>query len=525
MTRVDWQVNGRPQAPILFWISLFGLVSAWSLYLICLWLPFTKVSLPIFFGLSWDEYQYLPYIAALQDDIRRGDFGSFVSFQDTTFGYGAFFWQLYAIATMPFNKWLVSGNGNFLFVLRLLTLFIQCATALFAFAILRRIASRTTSYLVLAAVLVAMPGLLLTYKPFSPDYLATLLALLSTYAGIRALGRDVILENWLILSSLTFGASVAAKLYNVMLALPLLMLFGAWLSYSHHSIRSQIDKLWLAVVGAICGFALCNIGTVIDPKTFYRTLRRLSRLMNSPTYMNAIQPPGLITRVSHWFQNPVGTPYGLNTFGIRSEFFGILMLLTMAVTGVLAAQRVRAFKDLLGPVLLFSGAAILMMSVVMTNRVWSWYLLTPVFLVAIGFAACASFLIADRKAVALALAAVIIWHILSGVQGLQAKAEGAQTGLGDAARLTALYKACSEPVLARRNLRGDAVILSFGIPYSAIFAERVCWSASPASCIDDKVKLLLTRDRDLSAGDREKILGYGFSPDRCSAGYTRYERF
>src|SRR6516225_6438454 len=111
MAQIDTAASDAPTTPMVR-ISLFCLLAIWSAYLIWIWLPYARFPLSVFVGLSWDEYQYLPHIAALQADLRQGAFASFFGFQDTTFGYGALFWQLYAIASLPFRHWLLKGDGE-----------------------------------------------------------------------------------------------------------------------------------------------------------------------------------------------------------------------------------------------------------------------------------------------------------------------------------------------------------------------------------------------------------------------------
>jgi hypothetical protein len=485
---------------------LAALVSAiWGLYCIVLWNAFAHVPLPIFFGLSWDEYQYLPHIARLQDDLRHLHLRDFLRFWDDRFGYGAAFWQVYAVLSFPFSGWFLHNKGEFMLVLRLITLALQVATVFVSFGIVRRVSSSKASEIILALMLVAMPGLLLTFKPFSPDYLATLTAMLALYSALR---RDEG-RKWEWGCFLLLGAATAFKPYNAMMLLALFPL-----------LRQRFP--WrIAVLGSVVGFLGANVGAGLHPVAYLRTLSALSAAMNDPSFQSVIHPPGMVSRVAHWFYNLTGRDKGSAVSGIFPEFYGPAILAAIVVVSGVTLKQWRKSD---GAIILLSGLAILALSIIVTNRVWTWYVLTPVFLIAIGFAACAGDIIAAMPAMAIPVMAVLAVHLWSGISGLHAKASSFFAEDGHAKRLIEIYNRCSVPVLARRDLSGDAVILSYRTPFRSVLAERICWYGTPDTCVDDGVKLLVLKEEDVPPKSRSAIAADGFSETRCVDGYFRFER-
>lgn len=355
---------------------------AWSGLAISLWVVDTRIPLSQLVFTSWDEYDYLFEIDHLQRYLLNFDLFSFFRFPER-FGYGNLFFQLYALISLPFAGLKTANSGWFLFVLRSITLFLMLICLCLSFGILSRLSEKPLkSHLVFCVLLLVMPGLLLLYKPFSPDYLSLAFLL----SGLFILSKKTIDLPRFAVSFVLVGLSVATKLYAI-LALPI---FVAALFQVDRERRRRAAVT--GVFAFVLGYLLANSNVFFSGHAnIIRKFIGLTRTMASDSYQHAIPSNGVIDRIASWLSNPnTDSLVGLNSWGVLHEFFsaGILVLATI-LSAYSLYRWYAAFHErepLLAHAILPTGFAAMFLTMAATNRIWTWYLIAPVFLTALGLA-------------------------------------------------------------------------------------------------------------------------------------------
>ncbi len=160
-------LDALDQHPVL---SLAVAVSFWVCYSLYHWVADLSSPLAMFFHLSWDEFQYMALVRKYQEALLQGGWISFFRLSDP-FGYGTLFWQLYSILSLPFLGAADNPSSGFLLSLRVITLVFQTGCLGLIWKIVGALGFSGRAQSLVMAILAPMSGLLLMYKPFSPDYL------------------------------------------------------------------------------------------------------------------------------------------------------------------------------------------------------------------------------------------------------------------------------------------------------------------------------------------------------------------
>ncbi len=455
-------------------LGLLVAIAFWAGYSLYHWVADLKFPLAMYFHLSWDEFQYIRIVRMYQEALRQNGWASFLSFSEP-FGYGTLFWQIYSLLSYPFLGDPNDPSAGFLLSLRTITLFLQAGCLVLTWKILGALGYAGRGQSIAMALLAPMSGLLLLYKPFSPDYLAVFLILLAGWIALRS-PRPV----WLVF--LLIGAGCATKLTNLLL-LPAVVTM--MLLY-----RRESRNLAVAVPAFLLGFLLANTDVAMagTMQPYVERLRGLSAQMNDPAYMHAIKPASRFNYVLTWLTNSNGRFVDINSPGIAREFLSYPVLL-FSVGTILAFWRTRAILLIGG-----TGLAALFAMMVTTNRVWTWYVILPVFLVAMGAAMGLERL--SRTRAAIAVVGVVCCHLLvSGISLIQKSQAFAESRTAvEVAERVHFYEEC---VLPNRSLiqalRPDGLVVQFGVPIEPVLnPQTVCWeSRSILPCVTPRIKTLL----------------------------------
>ena len=355
-------------------IALLVTASYWTILLLAHWIPDSHIKLPVFYHLSWDEYQYLPTLRGYQAHLAAGDFSQWL-FSPEKFGYGDMFWQIYSLLTFPAYQAAEPDSGSYLLWLRLVTLLFQLGSLYVSYRIASLLAGDAAA-LYAICLLAPMAGLIFLYKPFSPDYFATFLAVTALYASVRWPSKSLL---W----GAAAGLAIGNKLYNLLVLPPILAT-----AFFHTG--------WPALAGLVAvpiGFVLANLEIVSTGVAAYRAkLAAFSALVHDPNYGHAIQPPGMISYLLTWLSNPKGSFLSINSPGIDREYFFLPILGAVFVLLLWSARRHQLVAIIGG-----GGLAALLLLMVATNRVWTWYAFSMIFFISIGAGAACSLWLDGRS--------------------------------------------------------------------------------------------------------------------------------
>lgn len=370
-------------------IAFVFVCSAWAFILIFLWLKDISVPLSALKFISWDEYQYLPEIDIRQKALLRMDLISFFATQEK-FGYGDFFFQLYSVLSLPFRFLIANDSPWFLFILRIFTLVFMLGSLLFSFKLAGLVSRRPSeSQLILLLILCSMPGLFLVYKPFSPDYLS-LFMLLFGFLLICLATKSRSKTSYLF-GFFCIGIGIATKIYAVLL-LPIFYLYAL-------DVSQDRVKIFILSTSALCGgFLAANSSLFFNsPLLFFKKYYLLAMQMSDVNYQHAIKLPGLANRIHAWLDNPeTNSLISISTKGISHEFFTVPVLVCIIITIIYYPIKSFDFKCRLTKIfdqltthkpyiICFIATTALVITIMTTNRVWTWYLISPIFFMAIGF--------------------------------------------------------------------------------------------------------------------------------------------
>ncbi len=504
------------QAP---WIVAF----VWTLYLAVAWLSDWRIPTTLWQRVSWDEYQFLPHIHSLQQCLLRGDLVGFFS-RPEPFGYGDLFWQIYSVAALPWAGYMETDNPSPLLALRFVTLGFHLASLRLGIMLVHALGQGRTAPASAAfcMLLCFMPGLMLLYKPFSPDYLATFLVLLALLLATRAAASQgshpLVLT---IFASLTMGVALATKAYNVFL-LPLFVvaLFGFKLPEP----RRWPVALIAGIFGA-AGLVLANSSIISTGLgSWLAKYQRLSDLMNSDNHPHVIRPPGFINRLAAWWNNPNSTDLiGINTTGISREFFspigsGLLVLICLFFLIRRLRSRAQQTEWLPATAFVVVGAVAILLTMATTNRVWTWYLLCPVFVVTVGLSLLLSMELQSRLGKILYVTALTA-HLLvlapecgAKIRSfLRARESQIQEFQNYYTNVVKLYR----PLVQRLPPR--AVLAQFRAPIEPV-STRLMWSAELRGFVTPETRFISVRA--VSSSDREHFLGLGFTERTYPEDYS-----
>lgn len=366
------------------------LAICWSAPLLSYWL--VEADYPIFFQqkLSPDEFQYWQEIDSLQLLLNQSNFFNFVFFKEK-FGYGTLFWQIYAFLGYPFRDLSLANDGRFILVLRSINLFFQLLTAYFLTQTHKKWSSSLRSLWTLVLAIAFMPGLLIMWKGYSPDYLSACFFVISIFLASCYLKDSDRSNKYLYFSVLFLGLSTSIKLYiGLFLSIFLLLVFILTISRSIKLNTTHFKIVLISIFISFFGVILGNLRLLSDPSSFVHLISVFSSVVNSIHYINAMpQNEDYLVRFFTWFHNPYSKSFiSMSSVGILREFLGYSALLLIFISGFLSWFGFRHFKEssLIRRfiIVLFASSLItFVITIFITNRVWSWYLLIPVLILAL----------------------------------------------------------------------------------------------------------------------------------------------
>jgi hypothetical protein len=440
-------------------------------------------------GLSWDEYQYLPVLDGYQQSLADEGLLAFLT-RTERFGYGSAFWQLYALFALPFRGFGAQDGSAVLLWLRLLTLALQlgCLALVLRSLELLHPTRALRAGAAAAAFLAPMCGLQLLYKPFSPDYLIVFSTLTCAWllAGQATRGYDR--RRWTA-AAVCLGFALGGKFYAIF-ALP--MAAVALARFPPPALR--VGATLRALLGGAGGFLLANLYLfrVGFHEGYLAKLISLGALVHRPNNPYAV-PPGLFARVSTWVDNG-DQLFGVSTAGLAAEFAhpSILLGLTVALAALLFRNRGRAsFATVVGA----TGVFALLGTVLLTNRVWTWYAIGPIYLCAVGVGSAAAQARPSgeaRRWLPLGAAFLLALHASTQAPGLWRKSRqfwAQRQGAPAQAQLTfyAEWVAPRRTLFAALEREGYLLVKGGQTPLSPLHHERVVWGHDGLAQVDEAV--------------------------------------
>ncbi len=359
---------------------------------------------------------------------------------------------------------------------------------------------------------------MLVYKPFSPDYLATFLLLAGLVFAIQAYTKShakSVAITWV--GAVLTGAAIATKAYNALL-LPLFILsvwgFGV-------SPFNRWPQTLLAFVGGVTGFIISNSSIfTVGTDAFFGKYTRLSEVMNADTYQHAIKPAGLLNRLIAWWDNPNSTSLvGINTAGISHEFISLPGLIVLTVLVSFAIQTNWRESKTKGQIaFLLCGFTSVLATMIATNRVWTWYLISPALITAIAFASLVGSWNPRKWRMAIVATACAV-HIFSMVGPWSHKFSSfianRKISINE---FQDYYTAVIKPYRPLiETLPKGAVFAQYRAPIEPIF-RNLLWSAELRAFITAETKLISVRG--VTEADRKHFVALKFTERNFTNGYS-----
>ncbi len=473
---------------LLAWQIIFSMIH---------WCFDLQFPLAIFFFESWDEFQYLPVLHEYQKALLNTGILSFLTLREP-FGYGDLFWQVYAVLTLPFYFVIEPESSLWIFCLRIVTLILQLLTMFVSWRILLLLGCGDRGRIWFSLLLLPMNGILLLYKPFSPDYLTALLVVTAVWVALR-------FNRWAFASFFLCGAAIAVKLYSVFLV-PVFF-FLCWK-------KVPVRLLVVSPLLLLCGF-LCANGELANTgwKPYVAKLSNLSSEVNAPNYGHAIQPPGAISYLSHWLFNSKGVPYDINTPGITREYLWWTTI-AFGLYSIWILWHRRHWEAL--TISLIAWLAFLI-TITITNRVWTWYLLTPIILIVITMSIAAECIETPmQRSVAWLVLAI---HLGTGFYYTSQKSLSFfkhRTSPEVVSKL-AFYNDCVKPYRAiAQALPENEVVHQFFVPvFSILRRSSVCFGNGPINrCFTPQTLMVFLYG---PSPEDSKVLAEKFTTIACSS--------
>lgn len=521
---------------VLVWVVYLIVIIFWFLLLFPSWWQESTLPIAIFESLSWDEYQYLPVLHDYQINLLQSQWFNFLTLNEP-FGYGSFFWQIYALVSIQYHDFYFTDSGKILLILRTITFICQISTLLFVVLILKRISHKKNFHwvaIITLLFLAPMNGLLLYYKPFSPDYLITLLLIVSIYFLICfCTTKDVKKLHFiaLITGYIIFGMAVGSKPYAILLS-PILLLpiFWQWAKFGKifwHKILSSIILFLLLPIG----FTLSNLYILqTGINSYYSKLQILNSGMNINDFQHAIQPPGLISRIQHWIFSPTNSYSGIDTIGISYEYIHVYIYILLCISMVMLAVKFWKKRYLepfyLAIILGIISTGCIVLTVLTTNRVWTWYLLPFIYILAIGVGGVAYYALKNKYTiVAIIFILSLHWWIL--LPGILYEVQTAKENLAVANERVQFYHECIKPyndVLIKSSAH-KAIIKQFRSPTPLHWNARPCWGEhNPITCVNQTTTHIIQYGFQISAEQEKQLTTMGFKNIQCSPNGSIYYR-
>jgi|GEM_PF-5833237 hypothetical protein len=377
-----------------------------------------------------------------------------------------------------------------------------------------------------------MSGLLLLYKPFSPDYLATLLILLAVFLLIKSIINLKKTTTFYVISCICFGLAVGIKLF----VLPLVLLIIVPLLYqqilSLQNITKNIKKLFNGIVYFIVGFIAANSYIIrYGFKNYNDKLEELNIAVISPNFQHAIKPLGIISRIQHWIYNPGKTYYDINTIGMSHEIINIFLFVGFAILLIyLLIRNIKQKNQLfyMGLIIGFSGVSLFIITIIITNRVWMWYLLSAVYVMAIGFGVVTVYLNKNKPGKYFIIIFLLL-HWVFILPGTITKYKQYLNSRFDKETISYnnFYINCilkHQKELTTSSVPGSIVKLH-RTPVPDALLLTTCWgqTISPVPCLTN-VTTHVIQYNTLPENDKNILLNAGFEEIKCSEQWSIYQR-
>lgn len=419
---------------------------------------------------------YWQQIDALHLILQKMDIQKLIFFEDK-FGYGALFWQFFALVSYPFRHWSESNDGSFIFVLRLINLSFQLLTGFVLLEIHRKIYPKLFSLWSFVLFIAFMPGLFFMWKAYSPDYLSAFSFVLCIYLITCFIQNECKCQRYLYSGLFFLGLSFSLKLYNAFFLIgltPILLIgmFKGKIKFHEKRLIQIFSCLFFLMAGLIIG----NLRLLSTPYEYLGLLKLHSSFVNSHEYVHSMpNSVSHIHRFFNWFNNSYSKTYiGLSSRGILSEFFGYpaIILGLLATYFAIIQNKINGFFPTprgFSPLLLYVSSLMMLSIILLTNRVWTWYLLTPVLLLALSINIVLwqsiekqnnlSFL---KKIISL----LFILHVLSSVNNLYAKfIEKKEGSLLAFEQLNSEFLSCVEPyIIKSKSYLNKHIYVPYGFP-------------------------------------------------------------
>ncbi|MFA5995924.1 MAG: hypothetical protein WCW27_01605 [Patescibacteria group bacterium] len=335
-----------------------------------------------------------------------------------------------------------------------------------------------------------------------------------------------------VISCICFGLAVGIKLF----VLPLVLLIIVPLLYqqilSLQNITKNIKKLFNGIVYFIVGFIAANSYIIrYGFKNYNDKLEELNIAVISPNFQHAIKPLGIISRIQHWIYNPGKTYYDINTIGMSHEIINIFLFVGFAILLIyLLIRNIKQKNQLfyMGLIIGFSGVSLFIITIIITNRVWMWYLLSAVYVMAIGFGVVTVYLNKNKPGKYFIIIFLLL-HWVFILPGTITKYKQYLNSRFDKETISYnnFYINCilkHQKELTTSSVPGSIVKLH-RTPVPDALLLTTCWgqTISPVPCLTN-VTTHVIQYNTLPENDKNILLNAGFEEIKCSEQWSIYQR-
>lgn len=529
--------HGRISSNVL--IGLF--IGIWFVFLSVLYSFQMDIPLPLMAEFSWDEYHYLYMIYGVHRSMLNGAIKDLFLYPPH-YGYGSIFWIAYGVPSNAFTSYLESESGFFLYVLRLITVLFQCSSALVACKIIQELGSKRLGMLLFFALILFMPGLVLTLKPFSPDYLGVFLILSGIYFLIRGIKSDLEVKL-LLLSGIFLGLASSVKLSNA-IAVTVYIAFGVcyYLHYGKSILSNFFKGIGAIVCGGAIGFIAGTPSVVFSVSKYYEYLTEVKQI-NNPNNMFALKG-GLFDRFIYWFDNPFTRLFHeFSTVGIRLEYFGygMVFMILCLISQYLLRKNKRNLNHSLSLSLVLMGILCILITIALTNRVWTWYIISFIFISSIGVVGLLESFLKDLKSlpsnkrnlIFVIVGVIFTSHICYGVVGITTKIKQSQISEKILAEKNLLRQSCTLQIERDfKNAYDHQFYIDHNVPRTPLRRFQLRWCKENVDCFEnempkmnrERARVVVIRETELPESSRPLWIANGFHIEHCAPGYLLLTR-
>lgn len=314
--------------------------------------------------LSLDEWAYADFLNwAFYAAVSPFDPAPIAALHDP-FGYGTIFWYLYgAVGALP--HFLGSFHAEIL-TYRLFSMVWLGVAMWLLYKIVWLVRREVWQARLAAATLLVLPGFYFYDKVFSAEFLHVALCLATLYTFL--VYQQTGLRKWCYWAALWFGIAIGLKV-SAIVFLPVIV-FGFIWQERNTTLLKGVRWLTYSALFTIVGFFIANPYIVLlrrDGANIYLSGIRQNLISNATNHGGSTVGLG----ASAWLHDvliPIFFP----------EWFLILLLLGLLIVCYQQRTQLKYTAVIFGSALLYTGY--IMLSV---KKLWSWYLLPGVALLAI----------------------------------------------------------------------------------------------------------------------------------------------